>query len=276
MASGFKRGIERQGERKFKKERSEGYSPARKVDENSPIIASFRAFREELVSRYDKHERLVKCGRDVTIHSKRVIFLLQRVAGAEDSEKPFEEAEAKFSEVKDFLKKIAEELVDEDALMFCRAYSPGLQEYIEALSFYHFLKTGSLISYEEVKEDLQFREDAVAHLRVSPLDYILGIADLTGELMRLCINSAASGDRSTPFDVCQFLRLIHDSFVTLGNCDREVAAKLRVMKNSLAKVESACYTLRVRGSEIPKHMMADVLSSASGLRSQQFDYDADT
>ena len=276
MASGLKRGRERQGERKFKKEKNEGSSPARKVDENSPIIASFRSFREELVSRYDKHERLVKCSRDVTIHSKRIIFLLQRVAGAEDNDKLFEEAEAKFSEVKEFLKKIAEELVDEDALMFCRAYSPGLQEYIEALSFYHFLKSGSLISYEEVKEDLQFREDTAAHLRVSPLDYILGVADLTGELMRLCINSAASGDRRTPFDVCQFLRVIHDSFVAFGNCDREVVAKLRVMKSSLAKVESACYTLRVRGSEIPKHMMADVLSSAAGMRSQQFEHDGDT
>ena len=33
-----------------------------------------------------------------------------------------------------------------------------------------------------------------------------------------------------------------------------------MLKSSLEKVERACYTLRVRGSEIPTHMLADVFS----------------
>ena len=263
MASGFKRG--RRGEKRPQSQDSESNLPARKVDENSPVLASFRKFQVELVSRYDKHERLVKCSRDVTIHSKRIIFLLQRVAGADNAEQIFEEAEAKFTEVKEFLKKIVEELVGEDAFMFVRAYSPGLQEYIEALSFYHFLKTGALISYEGVTENLKFSNEAADRLTVSPFDYILGVADLTGELMRLCINSAANGDRDTPFEVCRFMRLIHDAFVSFGNCNRDVASKLRVLKNSLSKVENACYTLQIRGSEIPKHMLVEVLSCGSGL-----------
>lgn len=32
--------------------------------------------------------------------------------------------------------------------------------------------------------------------------------------------------------------------------------KLQVSKQSLQKVETACYTIQVRGSEIPKEMLA--------------------
>lgn len=35
-----------------------------------------------------------------------------------------------------------------------RQVSPGLQEYIEALSFAHYLQNGNLISYEQVQASL--------------------------------------------------------------------------------------------------------------------------
>ena len=242
------------------------------IDESSPIIKSFLKFQQELDCKHDKHERLVKLSRDVTIQSKRIIFLLQRVAGTEKRDEIFTEAEDKFNGVKSLLKSIASELEDEDPYLFLRAYSPGVQEFIEAQTFYHYLKKSSLISFEEISHGMVFTdEDANLVLKVSPFDYILGVADLTGELMRLCVNSAANGDRKTPFQVCKFLRSIYDSFVSFGNCSRDVASKLRVLRSSLHKVESACYTLQVRGSEIPKHMLADVLGSATDLKRLDID-----
>ena len=96
---------------------------------------------------------------------------------------------------------------------------------------------------------------------VTPLDYVLGIADLTGELMRLAINSIGAGNLDLPFKLCCFIREIHDAFVLIGNRSRELPRKLSVLRQSLHKVEAACYTLQVRGSEIPKHMLADVIVS---------------
>lgn len=49
------------------------------LDENSPVIQSFRKFAAELDSKHDRHERLVKHSRDVTIESKRIIFLLHTI-----------------------------------------------------------------------------------------------------------------------------------------------------------------------------------------------------
>lgn len=110
------------------------------------------------------------------------------------------------------------------------------------------------------------RPPGVLTFQVTPSDYLLGVADLTGELMRLCISSVGNGDIDTPFQLSQFLRQIHDGFSYIGNTGPyEVSKKLHTLRQSLGKVEDACYTLRVRGSEIPKHMLADVFTSRSTL-----------
>ena len=50
------------------------------VDEDSPVIQLFRGYQRQLDKRHDKHERLVKLSRDITIESKRAIFLLHRMS----------------------------------------------------------------------------------------------------------------------------------------------------------------------------------------------------
>ncbi len=99
-------------------------------------------------------------------------------------------------------------------------------------------------------------------LHIPPNEYMLGMADFTGELMRMCINSVGSGDRDTPFELVSFMREIYDGFQLLGNTpNREVVRKLYTMRQSLKKVENTCYTLHVRGSEIPEHMLLDAIAS---------------
>lgn len=39
----------------------------------------FEQYQIELDAKHDKHERLIKKSRDLTIESKRIIFLLHRV-----------------------------------------------------------------------------------------------------------------------------------------------------------------------------------------------------
>lgn len=102
--------------------------PKRKIVENSPILVSFKDYQEKLDSRYDKYERLMKCSRDMTIANKRIIFLLQRISGTVSRDQIFKEADAKFLEVKEMLKKIASELLDDDPYLFNRAFSQ-IQEY---------------------------------------------------------------------------------------------------------------------------------------------------
>lgn len=245
------------------------------ANSSSPVIAAFKVFQQELDTRHDKYERLVKLSRDITIESKRSIFLLHRVTNVPDTEGVLNEAEGKLDGVRQKIGQIAEELRGEDIYQFHRAFTPGIQEYVEAVSFLHYIRHRSLISLEEINASLVFMKTQnpdsvdsaeappsgghVLTFQVTPADYLLGVADLTGELMRLCIGSVGNGDIDTPFQLSQFLRQIHDGFSYIGNTGPyEVSKKLHTLRQSLGKVEDACYTLRVRGSEIPKHMLADV------------------
>ncbi|XP_062285879.1 translin-associated protein X [Scomber scombrus] len=249
---------------------------------SSPIVAVFRVFQQELDTKHDKYERLVKISRDVTIESKRTIFLLHRVTNVQDPEEVVNEADIKLDAVRQKIGLIAEELRGEDIYQFHRAFTPGIQEYVEAVSFQHYIRHRCLISLEEINARLVFMKaekeepkgSAVAlavgaqvlTFQVTPADYLLGVADLTGELMRMCISSVGNGDIDTPFKLSQFLRQIHDGFSYIGNTGPyEVSKKLHTLRQSLGKVEDACYALRVRGSEIPKHMLADVFSSRNTL-----------
>lgn len=65
------------GFQKRKHEEDESKRPANL----SPIQILFKGYQVELDARYDKYERLVKKSRDLTIESKRIIFLLHRVDG---------------------------------------------------------------------------------------------------------------------------------------------------------------------------------------------------
>lgn len=267
------------------KRQGEGYQrkyaeAAQDISANScsPVIAAFKVFQQELDVKHDKYERLVKLSRDITIESKRTIFLLHRVTSVPDAKDILNEADLKLDGVRQKIGQIAEELSGEDIYQFHRAYTPGIQEYVEAISFLHYIRQRSLISLEEINARLVFmssEKDAsespplgaqVLTFQVTPSDYLLGVADLTGELMRMCISSVGNGDIDTPFQLSQFLRQIHDGFSYIGNTGPyEVSKKLHTLRQSLGKVEDACYTLRVRGSEIPKHMLADVFSSRATL-----------
>ncbi|CAN9499979.1 unnamed protein product [Ophioblennius macclurei] len=272
----------RQGEGCSRKNADAAQKHDADANQSSPIVAAFKVFQQELDTKHDKHEHLVKISRDITIESKRTIFLLHRVTNVPNAESILNEAEVKLDAVRQKIGQIAEALRGEDLYQFHRAFTAGIQEYVEAVSFLHYIRHRSLISLEEINARLVFMRTESEHpedsseappagaqvvtFHVTPADYLLGVADLTGELMRMCISSVGNGDIDTPFQLSQFLRQIHDGFSYIGNTGPyEVSKKLHTLRQSLAKVEDACYTLRVRGSEIPKHMLADVFSSRTTL-----------
>lgn len=237
------------------------------LDEHSLAVMSvFQVFQQELDTRYDKYERLVKKSRDITIESKRVIFLLHRIMREETAASTLEEANRRLSDLlHSNWKAIAEELNGEDPYLFVRAYSPGLQEYIEAMCFYHFLKEGQLLPLNTLQAEFSFPtngDESVGReltVFVPPSEYILGVADLTGELMRKCINGICSGNVGIPFVLRTFMRQVLEGFVLVGNGGpREVKGKLRVMQQSMDKVENACYAVQVRRKEIPEYRLSDI------------------
>ena len=242
-------------------------------DRKSKYEDIFLGYKKELNTRYDAQERLVKLSRDVTIQSKRVIFNLHQFSGTseESKQKVLSESETKIQkDIVPKLRSIAVELKNKDPNEFIRSYTIGVQEFIEAFTFFHYLKSGRLISYREVQKFLSFppkesadsesekqdaskdppKRDPLIILPLSREDFLLGIADLTGELMRLCINAVGSGNTQLPFHLLSFMRTTWRGFLGVdAKSVKYLDQKMGVMKSSLCKVENVCYSMKIRGSE---------------------------
>ena len=268
-----------------------------KEEQPSRYDAVFSEYRGELDARHDKHERLVKLSRDTTIHSKRAIFLLHRAASEGDSEERREllldEGEDKIREVFQFLRATAVELHGSDPWQHVSAYSPGIQEFVEALSYYVFLRQDQLLGIDEAQLWMSFLiseqgiegermesgrieggtepeatksengEKILVQIPLSELNYVLAIGDLTGELMRMCITAVGAGQQEVPFQVLPVIRAIYCGFHSLPPVSKEILHKLHTLRSSLSKIENACYTLRIRGSEIPQHTIRDVFHTSA-------------
>lgn len=107
-------------------------------------------------------------------------------------------------------------------------------------------------------------------------DYLLGIYDMTGELMRFAITAmATSGSLPSPAPSCDAMEVdqpdrniltdmrtlrsaLEELNTAYGPFAKEVDKKMDVMKQSVEKVEKALYGIRIRGAERPKGWMPDL------------------
>ncbi|KYQ47941.1 Translin-associated protein X [Trachymyrmex zeteki] len=248
------------------------------INENSRVIQQFHEYAAELDAKHDRYERIFKINRDVGIESKRIIFLLHTIDKESKRNAVLDAAKARLDNVvQKLFRNIASELDGQDAYQFHRAYRTGLEEYVEALTFHEYLQNGDMHDWSTLERALTYHATSsptdsseqstskTMQVMVIPTDYILGIADLTGELMRKCINNLAIGDVSSCYQTCNFVRKIYIAFLGYTSVvhNNEVNKKIITLKHSLTKMENACYTIKVRGSEIPKHMLADVAIAAA-------------
>ena len=151
---------------------------------------------------------------------------------------------------------LSSDLSKEDYYRFHRAFSPGIQEFIEASLLLHYMRHASLLSPKDIEISLaeQSQEGQLSFaMPVDLADYVLGVADFTGELMRLAIDSTANGDVERPFAVRLMLNevvgYLHGPEIS-ANVTYDLPSKCRVSKSNLGKVERTCYDITVRRAEL--------------------------
>ncbi|KAI6136854.1 Translin [Pisolithus sp. B1] len=230
----------------------------------------FDEFKKEFDAQNDRREFLVKASRDITGLSKKVIFLLHRIMNedAQDasaqSKRASESGMAKLREVQAVYAKIKVELQGDLFWRHHRAISPSLQEYVEATSFAWYLGHSTLVSFNQVQQELSDENGVPVCVRLNavnmpsllqffplPLeDYLCGLSDLTGELMRLAISGIArKGGRDRARKICVIVRKCKTELEKCAPHVKEVRKKQAVATESLAKIEDAVYATVIRTSE---------------------------
>ncbi|KAI2699464.1 hypothetical protein CBS147332_8350 [Penicillium roqueforti] len=247
--------------------------------ESAPSILSiFENFRDELDEHHDRRERIIKKSRDITALSKKIIFALQRVRATNQPIPPkiAQENQTRFDQIQALFEAVVPEQLGINGWRYQRQISPGIQEFIEAISFDHYLRTETLITHAECSARVP------PQILISEEDYLLGLFDLTGEMMRFAVLSLSSGNTTatqvtknttgesekSPVAASQGgivvdLRAMRAGFEALSVPQRhymfrDMAKKLDVMQNSVEKVERAAYGIVVRGSERPSGWTPDL------------------
>ncbi|EFR04517.1 translin-associated protein X [Nannizzia gypsea CBS 118893] len=244
------------------------------------IQTIFTGFRNELDEHHDRRERVVKASRDITALSKKIV----RSVNAPIPPKIAKETDDRIKQIQELFKSIEADVSGVNAWRY-HQITWGIQEYIEAISFHRYIEKKQLITLEEVSQTLP------AGINVTEADYVLGLYDLTGEMMRFAITTMTTGRTagvkggdSTAQDKAQQseeptggeavlsdLRQLRAMFEQLNvprglSGWKEVDKKIEVMQASVEKVERAVYGLLVRGTERPSGWVPD-LSSAAAVES---------
>jgi len=124
------------------------------------------------------------------------------------------------------------------------------------------LEKAAVAEKKEWLKEEEEEEPLLVSITLPQSEFIMGLADLTGELMRNAINSLATGNTEVCFSLLALLQTVAEAFDKLERKEapRDLAGKVRVLKQSMRKVEQACYSIQVRGSEIPKNHLVDIFT----------------
>ncbi|KOS21505.1 Translin-associated protein X [Escovopsis weberi] len=212
----------------------------------------FEEFRNDLDQHHDRRERIIKASRDVTAQSKKMVKRLN-----EDLPRDIEQdTSSRLAEIDKLLAPIVADMQSLNRHRY--AYQcKGLEEFVEAVSFRHYLRHQTIITPAETQALLP------AGLELTAADYLYGIFDLFGEMMRFAtVTTAQTGElpgNQEGRNLLGDMQNLGCSFEMLREIPtKDFRGKMEVMRQSVKKVEKLGYGLVVRGSERPKGWVPDL------------------
>jgi len=186
--------------------------------------SDFTSMRKEVLEYDAQRELLIKKSRDVLKLSKQVIYAVHR-----DELKQAEKLIQDIKKEKAALEKIASHSPD---MLSEGSYKVALQEYAEALLYFSFIKDGKLAARKE--------------LDIPTFHYILGLCDLTGELVRKAVYLAGKGKNESVEKIKELVDAIYGELLAFDFRDNETRRKFDAVKYDLKKLEDLVLQLKLK------------------------------
>ncbi len=178
---------------------------------------------QKSIKEYDaERENLIKQSRVVLKLSKQLIYSVHR---------------DNLSQATTLLKKIKTEKKNLDSiaskkkkLEFEGSYKIAIQEYVEAILYYNFVKNGKLVT-----------------TNVHPIHFVLGLADLPGELVRRAVFLAGKGETTKVHQIRDAVDMIYGELLKFDFRENEIRRKVDAVKYELRKLEDLVLDLKLKG-----------------------------
>lgn len=188
-------------------------------------VQDFARLRARFDQFEQKRELLIAKSREIVNFSKQAIYAVHRGALSESS-KLIKGMEGKVAE----LKKITGAF---SSLDYSGSVKVAIQEYVEAATLYEFVKNRNIPSSSE--------------LNVEPEYYLLGLCDLTGELVRMAVNAAIHGDYTQALEIKDCVAEIYGEMLKFDFRNGELRKKFDGIKYDLKKLEDLALDIKLKG-----------------------------
>ena len=178
----------------------------------------FVGIRKDLKDFEEKREDTIRKSRDIIMLSKQIIYSTQR--------NELKKAEELCEEIRKLVKELPSGNYDTDM------ETVAVQEYVEAVCFYEFVKNKKLLTRKE--------------LGVITGDYLLGLCDLTGELVRQAVNAVINKRYDEAIEIKEFVSEIYGEFLQFDLRGGQLRKKADSIKWNLRKLEDLALGISIR------------------------------
>ncbi|MBI2134377.1 hypothetical protein HYU09_00155 [Candidatus Woesearchaeota archaeon] len=183
--------------------------------------SEFGKIRQELARTEERREYVIQLSREIINLSKRIIYALHR--------DDVREADSLIKEIDS--KKGS--LLKNNIKLDINIDQVALQEYVEALCYYHFIKNRKIPDKAALKVDSE--------------SYLLGLCDLSGELVRKAVNEVVKNNFDIAFGIKGLVEEIYDEFLKFNLRNNELRKKSDQIKYNLIKLQDVIYELKMKG-----------------------------
>jgi len=194
---------------------------------NKFILMIKKTFLSKIKSDLELHQKerneIINASRQILQESKKAIFALHR--------SDIKQAEESLKAAESMLNRLNRDYNKNNRLRFEGSYKASLEEYVEAKTFHQVLSGKPL--------------DKLSIESIGPEEYINGIADLTGELVRQAVLRATKGD----YQVLEQYRLFTEGivgFLLTLYLTGQSRQKFDDAKRNLKRLEQIIYEVRLR------------------------------
>ena len=182
--------------------------------------SEFDKIRKEMHKVDERREEIIQASRDIINISKQIIYATQR--------NDMEDAASAINKIKDKVKNLRKININTDT----NINSVAFQEYVEAIAFYEFVKNK--------------RIPAKSTLGVNAEDYLSGLCDLTGELVRKAIFNVIHKKFDEAAQIKELVHEIYGEFLKLHLRNGELRKKSDSIKWNLKKLEEVMYDISMK------------------------------
>jgi|TARA_Y100000310_G_scaffold93932_1_gene91556 predicted translin family RNA/ssDNA-binding protein len=179
----------------------------------------FWEIRKEIADFDIKRESIIQKSREIINLSKRIIYALHR--------DDIKSASLYVKEIEKKKKSLKSVWLDTNI------NQTALQEYAEALCYYHFVKNKKIPTR--------------ASLKVDNASYLMGLCDLTGELVRKAVNDAIKKNFKQAMEIKDLVDEIYGEFLKFNLRNSELRRKSDQIKWNLKKLEDVVFELKLKG-----------------------------